>query len=145
MFSLNERNTIHVEELSRIADDVWYIKSESGHVIHIALNGITFCYQSLTSYWERTITNIDNICQQCVFRTRYLSIPESPSKYYQIYWRCTAIAVKKGKGKKVKRCSNCSRGPYESFCTIHSKCFLKYINKYISVSPDVSKLIYKLL
>jgi len=145
MISRNQRNKIHVEELSRLDDDVWYIKSESGNIIHIAINGETFCCQSLTAYWERTITNIDNICQQCVFITGYLSHTGTPYKSYQISWRCTAIVVKKGKCKKVKRCSNCSKGPYESFCTIHSKCFLKYINKYISVSPDVSKLIYKLL
>jgi hypothetical protein len=51
----------------------------------------------------------------------------------------------KGKGKKIKRCLNTAISTDESFCTVHNKCFLAYINKYISVSNDVAKLIRKLL
>jgi hypothetical protein len=155
----SRRNRI-IEKLSKISDDVWYIKAESSQIYHIAINEETFCSTKLTAYWKRTITETDYICPQCIWKTEYLLKShrekiEDQFNYrtrdsnihivYGVSWRCTAIVINKGKCKKIKRCSNCSKGPYESFCTLHSKCFLKYINQYISVSQDVSKLIYNLL
>jgi hypothetical protein len=152
---INRRNRI-IKKLSKISDDVWYIKAESGQIYHIAINEETFCSTTLTDYWKRTPTETDYICPHCIRNTDYLlKSPEEKIQNYYYYsstnirygvaWRCTAIVINKGKRKKTKRCRNCSKGPYESFCTLHSKCFLKYINQYISVSQDVSKLIYKLL
>lgn len=148
------RNRI-IEKLSKISDDVWYIKTESGQTYHIAINEETFCSTTLTAYWKRTPTETDYICPHCIRKTNYLlkSRKKIQNQYYYsstdigygVAWRCTVIVINKGKSKKIKRCSNCSKGPYESFCTLHSKCFLKYINQYISVPQDVSKLIYKLL
>ena len=136
--------------------DVWYIKSEYGTISHISLDGITFCnYGSgLISEWSRNFFTGIHICYQCLNSAEMQMLIDKqkpvdyqykhyPNDYYDVYWRCSAIVKKKG--KKLKRCLNCSGGPDKSFCSQHEKCFMKYINQYILVSHDVSKLIYKLL
>lgn len=140
------------KELKESSNDVWYIKAESGTLYHIAINDLTFCnYGSgLMSYWKRDISEEENFCYHCLLSTiHYLKYNPSnyryPPKGYYVSWRCSAMVKKKGKGKKLKRCSNCSGGADKSFCSQHEKCFIKYIYKYISVSQDVSKMIYKLL
>jgi len=146
------------EKLSKIDNDVWYIKTETGHIEHIAIDDVTHCNEArsrLISQWSRNHIPGSSICYPCmnIVTFQYLKDNDNDNLYYHnmspsnygIAWRCTAMVKKKGKGKKLKRCSNCSGGPDESFCSQHNKCFMKYINKYISVSQDVSKLIYKLL
>ena len=98
--------------------------------------GIYICYQCLNSAEMQM-----RIDKQKPIDNQYIQYTNN----YYVSWRCSAMVKKKGKGKKLKRCLNCSGGPDESFCSQHEKCFMKYINQYILVSQDVSKLIYKLL
>jgi hypothetical protein len=60
-----------------------------------------------------------------------------------LQWYCNDIANEKK--KKVKRCLKKAISPDENFCCQHNKCFLAYINKYISASNDVAQLIRNLL
>jgi len=132
--------------------DVWYVKTETGNFTHIVIDDYTFCSHStgLISYWDRCPNTKANFCWKCYRNVQYSSYLTSETIYYypNLYkasWRCSAIVKKKGKGKKKKRCSKTTNGPFDSFCLQHEKCFLKHLHKYISVSPDVCKLICGLL
>jgi hypothetical protein len=143
--------------LTNTDNDILFIKTETGCIMHISVNNETFCSGGarLMFYWSKTpppysikhkYTYICNVCKSWALKICKDSTYR-PYITYAISLRCDAmVKVKgKGKGKKIKRCLNTAISTDESFCTVHNKCFLAYINKYISVSNDVAKLIRKLL
>ena len=144
-----------LERLTKTNNDVFFIKTETGCVIHISINNETFCSNGakLISYFFKIplLYSIENkgtrICNSCLIQALQIFKNSNyrPDVTYMLSFRCDAIIKVKGKGKKVRRCLNKKISFEENFCTQHNKCFLAYINKYISVSNDVSKLICKLL
>lgn len=154
MYPINqEKYDKNMELLTTSNNDVRFIQTENGAITHISVNNVTFCADGsrLMFYCSKIppLYAIHNyICYVCLhWSSRICGDNIFPHDTYRVSLRCNAMvkAKGKGKGKKIKRCLNNIKGHDESFCNQHNKCFLAYINKYISVSNDVAKIIHKLL
>lgn len=141
-----------IDDLKEKEENILFLHTETGYYIHISVDETVLCAHGarLVSRWESDIKNMDKLCYECIRNVRYKYLSNVHSVYYQppeyrISWRCTAMVKKRGVKKKLTRCRNTMDGPLDSFCTQHKKCFTKYIHQYISVEPDVLKIIYNKL
>ena len=141
-----------IEILKENYSDIWFLKTETGKLIHISINETVICGNGakLISHWSRDIEDFNLLCGDCVGNNRYRYITTCNLSYWEpninpVSWRCKSIVNNKNNKKKLVRCRKTMEGPLDGFCTQHKMGILKYIRNYTNIPDDIINIIYNML
>lgn len=141
-----------IEILKENYPDIWFLKTETGKLIHISINETVICGNGskLISHWSRDIEDFNLLCSDCVGNNRYRYITTCNLSYWEpninpVSWRCKSIVNNKNNKKKLVRCRKTMEGPLDGFCTQHKMGILKYLRNYTNIPDDIINIIYNML